>query len=328
MIGQGKIRLARLAYVHYEHQDLEKFKQFAGDFGLIEAQSTNDVVYYRGYGQDPFAYIGSRSKDGAPNAFKGAGFVAKTRQDYDNACALPGATIRNASERPGGGHLVVVKDPNGYEMEVCWGQTENSVASCPLSSAIGEPAPMNGSFDKPRKGQFMRFAHGPAMVHKLGHFGYMTDNYEETCAWYSELFNFIPTDILLSPEDKSLEVATFFRLDVGKEYVDHHCLLLTRETGGGTKIHHSSFEVEDIDTQILGHYWLGDQGYKSLWGVGRHTHGSQIFDYWRDTSNFIVEHYADGDVVNDELPVDYAVAGNMAVWGPEPPKEFTAKASA
>ncbi|KAJ5140749.1 glyoxalase family protein [Penicillium atrosanguineum] len=284
MIGQGKIRLARLAYVHYEHQDLEKFKQFAGDFGLIEAQSTNDVVYYRGYGQDPFAYI-----------------------DYDNACALPGATIRNASERPGGGHLVVVKDPNGYEMEVCWGQTENSVASCPLSSAIGEPAPMNGSFDKPRKGQFMRFAHGPAMVHKLGHFGYMTDNYEETCAWYSELFNFIPTDILLSPEDKSLEVATFFRLDVGKEYVDHHCLLLTRETGGGTKIHHSSFEVEDIDTQILGHYWLGDQGYKSLWGV---------------------EHYADGDVVNDELPVDYAVAGNMAVWGPEPPKEFTAKASA
>ena len=25
---------------------------------------------------------------------------------------------------------------------------------------------------------------GPAKVHKLGHFGYETDNYEETIAWY------------------------------------------------------------------------------------------------------------------------------------------------
>jgi hypothetical protein len=165
------------------------------------------------------------------------------------------------------------------------------------------------------------------MVHKLGHFGYMSGNYDEACAWYTNLFNFVPTDILHSPENRALEVATFFRLDLGKEYVDHHCLLLSRE-GTGTKVHHSSFEVEDFDSQLLGHDWLVEKGYNSLWGVGRHVHGSQIFDYWKDTSNFIVEHYADGDVVNDELPVAYAAAGNMAVWGPPPPSEFKAKTSA
>jgi hypothetical protein len=45
-------------------------------------------------------------------------------------------------------------------------------------------------------------------------------------------------------------------------------------------VHHSSFEVHDMDTQLLGHDWLEEQGWKNCWGVGRHFLGSQIFDYW------------------------------------------------
>jgi hypothetical protein len=54
-------------------------------------------------------------------------------------------------------------------------------------------------------------------------------------------------------------------------------------------VHHCSFEVHDFDTQLLGHKWLAAKGYKSVWGVGRHILGSQIFDYWWDTSNYMVE---------------------------------------
>jgi hypothetical protein len=165
------------------------------------------------------------------------------------------------------------------------------------------------------------------MIHKLGHFGYQTNKYEDTCDWYTRTFNFIPTDILTAPGNDALEIATFFRLTSGKEFVDHHCFLVTRE-GDSTKVHHASFEVEDFDTQVLGHYWLEEQGYKSLWGVGRHIYGSQLFDYWRDTSNFIVEHYADGDIVNDDTPTTRGAAGPAAIWGPATPSEFSAKPTA
>lgn len=45
-------------------------------------------------------------------------------------------------------------------------------------------------------------------------------------------------------------------------------------------MHHTSYETHDFDTQVLGHDWLREKGYKNCWGVGRHVLGSQIFDYW------------------------------------------------
>jgi catechol 2,3-dioxygenase-like lactoylglutathione lyase family enzyme len=163
------------------------------------------------------------------------------------------------------------------------------------------------------------------MIYKLGHFGIMTDNYEATCDWYTNTLNLTAIDILHSPQDEKLVVASFYRIDLGDEFVDHHSLLITRE-GRGTRIHHSSFEVEDFDTQLLGHYWLQQQGHKALWGVGRHVHGSQLFDYWRDNSKHILEHYADGDMVNCHTPVTHAKAGDFAIWGPGVP-DFAAEDS-
>ena len=120
------------------------------------------------------------------------------------------------------------------------------------------------------------------MVHKLGHFGYITENFEETCAWYQGHFNFVPTDILHAPGDPSVDVAIFFRLDRGKSFVDHHCFLVARGDSPGTSVHHSSFEVEDLDTQFMGHQWLKQQGHSLVWGIGRHVHGSQVFGTYID----------------------------------------------
>jgi len=117
-------------------------------------------------------------------------------------------------------------------------------------------------------------------VHKLGHYGYNTDQYEKTCEWYSQTFNLIPTDVLWAPGHEDVDVATFFRLDLGEEYVDHHCFLVARaetvDKPAETTVHHSSFEVEDLDTQMMGHQWLLDAGYELVWGIGRHVHGSQV----------------------------------------------------
>lgn len=58
--------------------------------------------------------------------------------------------------------------------------------------------------------------------------------------------------------------------------------------------------------------------------VPQHVLGSQVFDYWFDTSGFIVEHYADGDLVNRDTPIANVPAGPkaLAVWGPPVPPVF------
>ena len=50
--------------------------------------------------------------------------------------------------------------------------------------------------------------------------------------------------------------------------------------GPPAHVHHSSYEVNDFDTQTLGHDWLREKGWTNCWGIGRHVLGSQIFDYW------------------------------------------------
>lgn len=156
------------------------------------------------------------------------------------------------------------------------------------------------------------------MIHKLGHYGFILARWEEECRWYTDHFNIVPSDVQFAPDNEELDVITFMHLDLGERYSDHHCIFLSRAPPGEhDRMHHTSFEVEDFDTQLLGHQWLATQGYKSVWGVGRHILGSQIFDYWRDPSGFTIEHYADGDLVNIHTGTRRSKAGPLSVWGPE-----------
>lgn len=89
-------------------------------------------------------------------------------------------------------------------------------------------------------------------------------------------------------------------------------------------MHHASFEVDDVDSELKGHNYLKKKGWSLVLGVGRHLLGSQIFDYWFDNDNFVVEHYADGDMVNCNNPPQRIPAGpgSIAIWGPKVPLGF------
>ena len=134
----------------------------------------------------------------------------------------------------------------------------------------------------------------------------------------------MPSDLLYVEKDGHKIIVTMFaHLDLGEAHSDHHSIFMSMNPKG-VHVHHCSFEVHDFDTQQLGHQWLAKKGYKSVWGVGRHILGSQIFDYWWDTTGNMVEHYADGDLVNRDTPIGYVQAGSesLAVWGPDVPIEF------
>jgi len=236
-----------------------------------------------------------------------------------------GAKIEELTDAPGKGYMVTLHDPEGFAVNLLYGQELAPLGDFP------EKLKFNYETEKARVRAFNRFTPGPAAAYKLGHYGLCVLDFPKCLEWYTRTFNLAPSDFLFVEAENgekdgrgmpTRDVATFLHLDRGQEAVDHHTFFMA---GNPTHhVHHCSFEVHDFDTQNLGHKWLAEQGYTSVWGVGRHILGSQIFDYWWDTTGNMIEHYADGDLVNEDTPVAWMDAGDeaLAVWGPEVPHFF------
>ncbi|KAI0021594.1 Glyoxalase/Bleomycin resistance protein/Dihydroxybiphenyl dioxygenase [Xylariomycetidae sp. FL0641] len=314
-----KIQLVRIAHVYYKYTDMEKAVTFLNDFGFTEEKRvSDDKIYYRGYGTEPWVLCAIKADK---DEFGGAGFVVESEEDLQIAADyLPKASkIYELSDAPGGGKCVTFHDPvDGFPMHLTYGQQTVPMLDIPLPhEAVNYPTEKN----RPTN-HFQRFRKRPAPVHKLGHFGVRTTNFAKAYDFYCKHFNFLASD-LIHDADK-VDRTVFYRLDRGDEPVDHHVFFFAETAGGAYKVHHSSFETHDFDTQVLGHDWLRERGYKNCWGVGRHVLGSQIFDYWYDPFGFIMEHYVDGDLVNASEPVHRSQASpdSLHVWGPEVPGDF------
>lgn len=315
-----QVKLVKLVHMRYQHSDLAEITTFLRDFGMHIAKKTEDRIWYKGYGTDQYVYYAQKGE----KKFLGGTFEVESYEELEKASKIPGAgPIESLSDAPGGGHILTLTDPEGFPINLMHGQTPAEKAAPP------EKLLLNDETDKPRVRKFNRFTPGPAAVHKLGHYGLCVQDFSAQLKWYTTNFNFAPTDFLYVPTGtdsssggKTKDVAVFAHIDRGNDPVDHHTFFMS--TNPTSHVHHASFEVHDYDTQNLGHQWLASKGYTSVWGVGRHILGSQIFDYWWDTTGNMIEHYADGDLVNKETPVGWGMAGDesLAVWGPEVPKWF------
>jgi len=255
----------------------------------------------------------------------GTYWVVDSPEDLEKAVSNPNASPIEESTAPGGGKVVTVEDPNGYKVGFLYGQTlrQKDGAVPPLEKTTPIP---NGAIEKPRKGVFRRFKQGASPVHKLGHYGFVVpaSKFESTLSYYTRLINLKPTDAVFDPVTGS-DQTCFCHIDLGPEYTDHHSFFVAAgPEGPPVHVHHSSYEVNDFDTQSLGHDWLLQKGWTNCWGIGRHVLGSQIFDYWFDGSGNIVEHYSDGDLVNEDTPFgrEAAAPDTLHIWGPNVPLAF------
>lgn len=291
----GKILIDRLAHCRYGHPDIELAKRFFLDFGLVTAEETDNRIWMRGFGKDPFVYVAEKTHDGK-RRFLGGGWIVQSLAELDKATELPGATPIRDYEGPGGGKYVIMTDIMGEEITLIYGQTDREPSDQP------QPIKWNTWETKTRNGEFQRPDRAcPSKIHKLGHYGFEVDVkvLPEVVDWYCDTFNFAKTDSLRH-EESGNTIMTFIHIDKGKEYVDHHVSVQTNNSsdnvgiltetknifiaggpiGEGIKAHHSSFEVDDMDSQLVGHHHLHKQGWINVFGVGRHVLGSQIFDYW------------------------------------------------
>jgi len=316
--ASSQIKLVRLSHMRYQHADIPAITEFLQDFGMHIVKKTEEKIWFRGYGSEPYVYEVTK---GPEKKFLGGSWVVESYEDLEKARKLPEATeIEKLTDAPGGGFRITFKDPEGFPMNLVYGQEPAETGKLPTKLVY------NFENEKTRVGAFQRFHDGPAAVHKLGHYGCCVENLNEQVRFYTRNFNLVPSDFMRVEDETEpggkKDVAFFGHIDRGEEYVDHHSFFLSANPTA--HVHHASFEIHDFDTQLLGHKWLAKKNYKSVWGVGRHILGSQIFDYWWDTSGFMIEHYTDGDTVNNKTPIGLGPAGSesLAVWGPELPQDF------
>ncbi|KIX92753.1 uncharacterized protein Z520_11605 [Fonsecaea multimorphosa CBS 102226] len=312
-----RIRLQATAFVIYHHADLQKARQFYTDFGMSIAHETDQEIFFQGYGVEPFIYIARRAE--GESFFEGAAYEVESRAELERAAKIKDATSISSLKAPGGGEVVRLTDPVGHHVYLVHGQTKKECTPPGLKKLV-----VNYEDEKPRKGHFHRFEPGPAPVHRWGHYGvtYPDGTYQLMLDWYTSTLALAVSDVVYK-DDKP--ITCFFHIDRGLEFTDHHAFFFKRvKSGQKPNVAHAAFEVHDFDIQMLGHNYLEEKGHETCWGVGRHFLGSQVFDYWFDSSKFIVEHYADGDLVNSETKIAHISAGPHALktWGPPVPETW------
>ena len=153
-----KIQLDRLSHVRYQHPDLPRAHRFLLDFGLTPVDETESKIYYKGFGTEPYCYIAEQAA-GPERRFAGGAWVVASYAELEAATKLPDASAIEKLDGPGGGSVVTIKDPNGHNVLLVFGQERSSE----------EPSPpllvANTARSKPRKGAFHRFRTGPRYVH-------------------------------------------------------------------------------------------------------------------------------------------------------------------
>lgn len=303
----------RLLYVRYQLTDIDVMRDFLVDFGLEVAGRHGDRLFMRGGGDAPWLYEAVR---GDSNRFLGAGFELTDAAELERLAALDGSGPIEPVDAPGGGQRVRMRMPDGFEIDAVYDIT-------PAATIEGRQAVvLNNARAKPRENRAVRIRRGIALANKLGHIVLHVSDHEASVDWLRQRLGMIASDYMATPAQPDRPIGTFLRFCQGETLVDHHCLLVLAAAPPG--IHHISFELDDIDAVMSSHDYLLQRGYKLDCGVGRHLLGSQIFDYWRDPFGFRVEHYTDGDVVNDaHQPSIFAgEARETTQWGAEPPNDF------
>jgi catechol 2,3-dioxygenase-like lactoylglutathione lyase family enzyme len=123
--------------------------------------------------------------------------------------------------------------------------------------------------------------------HKLGHVAFHVTDVKHTTRFYCDVLGFRESDWM----------ADFFSfLRCGP---DHHTINLMQT--GSNRHFHTAFELRDWGHMQTACDFLSTNGYKLLWGPGRHGIGHNLFTYHRSPAGLITELFAELDRMNEYL---------------------------
>ena len=177
-----------------------------------------------------------------------------------------------------------------------------------------ETPPMNGPGNTVRDGDRAPaiFAEGTAAPRRLGHVLWGTPDIAASKRFLVEVLGF-------RLSDESAGIIAFLRCSP-----DHHNVGLI--SAPVPFFHHSSWQVDDVDEIGRGaHHLLSADPTCSVWGLGRHFLGSNLFWYFRDPAGNFAEYFADLDQIGDDdawIARDWAPDKSLYAWGPPVPRDF------
>jgi catechol 2,3-dioxygenase-like lactoylglutathione lyase family enzyme len=302
-----------IAFVKYQSTDLEVMEQFLTDFGMVRSARTEGALYMRGYGPIHHIHV---TEQGTSNRPLGFGVFAQRESDLSKLAEQTGLTVEDI-DAPGGGRRVQLIDPSGFIVDVVHGQK----TLAPLKHR--EPLEHNFAINRRRVNRNIRLGAAPSTVMRLGHVVLVVPDFRKSFQFYHDVLGMRPSDSYFAGS-KENTVAAFMHCGLGSHYTDHHTIALVAAQDGVARFDHSAFEVLDWDDVMQGNAHLQSKQYVHSWGVGRHIQGSQVFDYWRDPFGNKIEHWTDGDLVNEDSPVGVAeLSGDeLKQWAPPLNPEF------
>ena len=306
------ISVEDVVWVRYAAPDLDLMESFLKDFGMARVQRTASTLYMRGSGASPVVHI---TELGASRA---VGFALRAQSLADlHTLAQHFNTNVFTRDEPGGGQAVNISDPDGNRIEVVYGYATDK------PSLARAPFKFNPGQDRARELQTVRASMQPSHIMRLGHVMLRTARFAESRAFYMNVLGMkISDSYYMGHADNAM--ASFLHCGLQQQLVDHHTIAIVGD--GQTGFEHTAFEVLDLDDLMLGsRYLLSRNRWTHSWGVGRHVEGSQLFDYWRDPFGNKIEHWTDGDLVNDDYPegaVEFNPMVVLSQWGPPITPDF------
>ncbi len=310
-MSEAIIKVKRLAYVRVSAPDVAKTEAFLEEFGLHVAARTDAALYFRGTDPDPPCYVLTEG----PSEVNAIAFEADSAADLEAIAKIDGASAIEKLDGPAGGSVVRLRDPLGMQVEIVHGQS----ALEPLDPAPSHTFNVNGRRD--RKGPLPGVRPGPAHVRRLGHLVLESADPVSLYEWYHARLGLRTSDEVHLPGGGTQ--MRFAALDRGVAFVDHHVVGFQYALDEGTRVQHLAFEVGNVDDLMAGHHHLKAKGRKSVWGVGRHRYGGQIYDYWAAPSGLIHEHWTDTDLVNEDTAPSVCEFEDLEeYWGPQPSVSF------
>jgi catechol 2,3-dioxygenase-like lactoylglutathione lyase family enzyme len=106
---------------------------------------------------------------------------------------------------------------------------------------------------------------------------------------------------------------------------DHHCIAFTDRKNSA--LSHVAYDLPNLEAVLRGCGRLKRAGLKLEWGVGRHGTGDNVFAYFVDPNNFVIEYTSEMQQIDDATrvpgtPETITRASHTDLWGlTDPPSE-------
>ena len=226
-----------------------------------------------------------------------------------------------AARVPGHGGKVVAP-PAGFAGEGLWIEDIHGVLFHLVDRPAVAEAPVAEPFKINAPGRIVRVrrsamgpvsSYPPVRPRRLGHVALFTPDVAAS-------ISFVTGALGMAVADSVADVLAFC---CAARDSDHHVIAFAKSPATG--MHHLSFQVADPDEVGRGGNALAAKAGRGQWGFGRHTIGSNFFQYIQDPWGSWFEYYSDMDFIDDHAlwqPTQYGMEDALANWGPPAPADF------